>query len=1121
MRPCEAKCCVLIVAMFVGDAVYGPAALAQPPRDSTAGVAQVKRAGDGQFAKQIRPLLVKYCVECHKVGNMPGLDFLAAKTESDFDPLRHVYVNVVRAMEGRTMPPPDFDQPSDAERKLLTSWLRTKLKTTTPPGEPVIPDVTRQISKYAIEIYEDRKGNLWFGTMQMGAVCYDRKSLRYFTKKDGLPGGGVTSFAEDKDGNLWIGTQEGICRYDGKTIKRFGEAEGLMPLKDRKSPFPPGGGSVYADKDRNIWANMLSGVFRFNGKTFSEYKLPINKNEIASHGVVPGSASLTLEDSGGNLWFKTDGYGALKFDGKSFTRFTKKDGLCSNNVNGILEDKQGNIWFACMQSHQPRQTGDGGVCRFDGKTFTTFPDVKGLHNNDIYTIYQDRSGNIWIGATRHGVYRYDGKSFRLFNRTNRMDLTWALGLQAAHEARNGTLWLGFSGGLFRFNGTSIINVTKDGPWEGVAIALSKAVGPDATQPKWLHATTRTALSDLSKGDVQKARLALQQLKRDEPEEISIQDHSINQLGYQLMHNKRVDLAIEIFKINTELYPEISNTFDSLGEAYLRKGDEKLAIANYKRSLELEPGNTAAARTIREIVGRQKYEKRLVAPKGWMEEVIALPPGFAPAMSFRGLEHLRLPPEFRKPDSDWFMSYLFALDLSERAELTEESIGSQLLIYFQGLATGGRDKAGNEIDTTKFSIEPRKLKGREDGEFVYTLNWREPFVNATSLKQNLRVKVIRGRNKHGLIFVCGSPKPFESNVWTELLRIRTTFATAPVERTSVSIEQRRSRHSMQAPPEEQQRIRDKQRATGYGGGDIVAAGIMDRKGDLWFCSSNDGVYRYDGRTFTNFSKKDGLNSNKLWSVVEARDGKLWFGTADGLCSYDGKMFTHVPIPGADDAKLVLSLLEDRRGNLWIGTLGGGAYRYDGKTFTSFLKNAGRIQPNGRHYNVIQSMTEDSAGSIWFTSQTHGGVSRYDGKKLTHFNQKDGLSDDMIFASFADKSGNMWFGTRDNGVCRFDGKSFTTFTTANGLRSRMVSCFYQDNTGKLWLGSFARSGVCCFDGKTFTNFPPKGGQELIDTRFIMADKNDHLWFGGRFGLLARFDGKKITDFTKSKRQPNLSR
>jgi hypothetical protein len=62
----------------------------------------------------------------------------------------------------------------------------------------------------------------------------------------------------------------------------------------------------------------------------------------------------------------------------------------------------------------------------------------------------------------------------------------------------------------------------------------------------------------------------------------------------------------------------------------------------------------------------------------------------------------------------------------------------------------------------------------DGEYTYTLTWQEPFANAIPLKQNIRVKVIPDKNKHGVVFVCGSPQPFGSEVWTELLKIRAAF-----------------------------------------------------------------------------------------------------------------------------------------------------------------------------------------------------------------------------------------------------------------------------------------------------------------------------------------------------------
>jgi ligand-binding sensor domain-containing protein len=177
-----------------------------------------------------------------------------------------------------------------------------------------------------------------------------------------------------------------------------------------------------------------------------------------------------IEDKQGNIWFSRDGYGVSKYDGKSFTHYTKKDGLASNNVQVIHADNQGNFWFGSRvaekdNSNQDGRTGDGGLSRFDGKTFTRFDKIKGLSKNDIYAINEDNNGNLWIGANGLGAYCYDGKDFTLISETDRKDLMpFGYGIQDILEDKNGNLWFGLSGGLFRLKGNSIINVTQNGPW---------------------------------------------------------------------------------------------------------------------------------------------------------------------------------------------------------------------------------------------------------------------------------------------------------------------------------------------------------------------------------------------------------------------------------------------------------------------------------------------------------------------------------------------------------------------------------------------------------------------------------------------------------------------------------
>ena len=319
----------------------------------------------------------------------------------------------------------------------------------------VIHKSSAQISEYIVEIFEDKKGNLWFGTMSDGAVRYDGKSLTYFSTNEGLIGNTVASIAEDKEGNLWFGTHTGASKYDGKTFVNFGITEGLHGA----------GCNILADRKGNIWAGTNHGVFRYNGASFSAFNIPNPVIENLSFKWEAGKIWSLSEDKKGNIWFGRDGFGACKYDGNSFTHFTRKDGLCSNNVSSIIEDQRGNIWFGTLSSDSPEYINEGGLSRFDGKIFTQYPEIEGLIKNDIYTLYADKAGNIWIGATGLGVYKYDGESFKIYRETDRMDLTKFFGVQSMLEDRNGTLWVGFSGGLFRFNGTSILNVTQAGPWK--------------------------------------------------------------------------------------------------------------------------------------------------------------------------------------------------------------------------------------------------------------------------------------------------------------------------------------------------------------------------------------------------------------------------------------------------------------------------------------------------------------------------------------------------------------------------------------------------------------------------------------------------------------------------------
>ena len=75
---------------------------------------------------------------------------------------------------------------------------------------------------------------------------------------------------------------------------------------------------------------------------------------------------------------------------------------------------------------------------------------------------------------------------------------------------------------------------------------------------------------------------------------------LNSDGYNLLQNGKVEEAIKVFKLNTELYPGSGNVWDSLGEGYMVAGNTDLAIQNYEKSLEIDPSNTNAEEMLEKL-----------------------------------------------------------------------------------------------------------------------------------------------------------------------------------------------------------------------------------------------------------------------------------------------------------------------------------------------------------------------------------------------------------------------------------------------------------------------------------------------------------------------------------------
>ena len=356
---------------------------------------------------------------------------------------------------------------------------------------------------------QDGDGRLWIGT-QEGLWRWDGQAFHHFGPGEGAPQENIQALFQDGDGQLWIGTQEGLWRWDGQAFHRFGPGEGA-PQENIQALFQDGDGqlwigtqeglycgraapvprfarqeglanntifSIYQDRSGFIWAGTGGGLCRYDGHYFVNFDA---EDGLADNGVmalaqdgrgrlwvgtwkgancfdgdhfhpVPETAGANvwdiLEDRQGRMWLATIGSGVICLDGGQARTWRVQDGLPSDYITSVLEDDQGHIWLG---SH-------GGVCRYDGETFTQCPLPEAQHGW-ITAIYEDRDGILWF-VSDHWIICYDGQHSSLYQPPCALLQT---GTTVIYQDRDGCMWFGNRNGLVRRRGENFTVFTvRDG-----------------------------------------------------------------------------------------------------------------------------------------------------------------------------------------------------------------------------------------------------------------------------------------------------------------------------------------------------------------------------------------------------------------------------------------------------------------------------------------------------------------------------------------------------------------------------------------------------------------------------------------------------------------------------------
>ena len=303
-------------------------------------------------------------------------------------------------------------------------------------------------------ICRDRFGVLWIGTILGGMNKFNIEKQRFNHYRgfpndpDSLSNNRVMSIYEDQKGIIWLGTYGGLNKFDRKN-ETF--------IHYRHDPRDPASLSndrvlaIFEDRFGALWIGTLGGLNIFNPQTeaFTRYLFhPDDLNTLSDR------ITSIVEDSRGYLWVGTvDGLNRLErtMPGKpfKFTRYKKLPGvstsLSSNLVYKIFQDRSGDLWVGTQE----------GLNRFDRQreTFTRYlaspGNPGGLSSSKVIYIYQDRTGTLWIG-TDGGLdkYRRNQDTFIHYKMKDGLPNNIIYGIL---EDDHGNLWISTSNGLSKFD----------------------------------------------------------------------------------------------------------------------------------------------------------------------------------------------------------------------------------------------------------------------------------------------------------------------------------------------------------------------------------------------------------------------------------------------------------------------------------------------------------------------------------------------------------------------------------------------------------------------------------------------------------------------------------------------
>ena len=254
---------------------------------------------------------------------------------------------------------------------------------------------------------EDREGNIWLGLFGHGLYQLLRDDFRQVDETIGLVDNtvqAITSFQND----VWVGTPRGLTRIIYETSELL-ELKEVITYTQENGLIDDEVYSLVADPAGAIWISSMNGVTRFDYTRQQFDKYPSVKTGLPTF-------LLTIDiDQQGTIWTCSLNEGCARFtlnpNGTldKVETYTTENGFFSDEIWRVFVDSKGQVWIG---------SNDNGLLKIDHDEMTLYGESDGLTNSRSGSITEDIYGNIWIGSIGGGVYRYDGTNFKNYTSTD-------------------------------------------------------------------------------------------------------------------------------------------------------------------------------------------------------------------------------------------------------------------------------------------------------------------------------------------------------------------------------------------------------------------------------------------------------------------------------------------------------------------------------------------------------------------------------------------------------------------------------------------------------------------------------------------------------------------------------